>query len=84
MGFKEFSANTNNDVQNGKKVVEEYYNMYKGKSENELLDELHKHVAKQKQDGTFNIDALSNMLNKLSPFLSEEQRLKMEEILKNL
>lgn len=86
MGFKDYqgASQEQNKAKQCASDVQNFYNMYKGKSEDELLEELTKHVAKQKQDGTFNYNSLCAMLNKVSPFLSNEQKTKMKEILENL
>lgn len=87
MGFKNFDKENNIDADNlskqGKKV-EKLYNHYKGMSEDELVSELFKYVSKEKENGTFDYDALCNMLEKISPFLSDEQKLKMKQIMENL
>ena len=91
MGFKDYCNNyekekiTKSSVGNeNTKNVEELYDKYKDKNEDELLSELFKNVAKQKEDGTFNYEGLLNTINKVSPFLSKEQNLKIKEILKNI
>lgn len=84
MGFKNYNNTKQNDLEKESKKAEKLYNIYKDKSQDELIEELYKHVEKQKRDGTFNYEALSNMLNKLTPYLSEEQQQKMKEILEDL
>ncbi len=86
MGFKDFSNKniSGHDLKQGSKKVESLYNEYKDKSEDELIKELLSHVAKQKQDGTFDYDSLCGMLNQVSPFLNESQKIKMKEILEQL
>lgn len=84
MGFKDYTNNNEEKILNESKKVENLYNEYKGKSEDELISELYKYVAKQKQDGTFDYDALEKMLNQLSPFLSKEQKQKMKGILESI
>ena len=95
MGFKEYEKlhhtdeKTSNNMSYEKpkkesQKVENLYNQYKNKSEDELIEELYKHVAKQKQNGTFDYNTLSNMLEKISPLLSTQQKQKMKEILENL
>lgn len=84
MGFKSFNETDKKSLENESKKVESLYNEYKDKSQDELVEELYKHVAKQKQDGTFDYNSLENMLNKVSPFLTSEQKIKMKEILEQL
>ncbi len=90
MGFKDFSKNYNHKSAEGKedinntKKVEDIYEKYKDKNEEELLSELCKNVAKQKQDGTFDINSLNEMASKMSPFLTKEQNLKLKEIINQI
>lgn len=85
MGFKQYSNEQNNDTE--KQVgnqVENLYNTYKGKNEDELLAELVKHVAKQKENGTFDYNNLEKMLSKVMPFLNEQQKQKLNDVLKQI
>lgn len=95
MGFKEYEKSHLADEKTNNKIaddtlkkesqkVENLYNQYKNKSEDELVEELYKHVAKQKQNGTFDYNTLCKMLEKISPLLSTQQKQKMKEILENL
>ena len=87
MGFKNFDKSNDikeEDLKKESKKVQKLYNEYKDKSEDELVAELYKYVQKQKDNGTFDYDSLSNMLEKISPFLSAQQKQKMKEILVSL
>lgn len=84
MGFKQFSSEQKTQAEQAEKQVENMYNTYKGKSEDELLAELIKHVAKQKENGTFDINNLEKMLSKIMPFLNEQQKQKLNEVLKQI
>ena len=89
MGFKDFCKSQENekkdvDYEQNTKRVEKLYDEYKDKSEDELMSELINNVAKQKQDGTFDYNNIQNMLEKLSPFLTPEQNLKVKELLKKI
>ena len=87
MGFKNYNKEQNNEEEKIKQEankINALYNEYKGMSEDELINELYKYVAKQKQDGTFYYDSLNNMLNQLTPFLTSEQQNKMKDILNSL
>lgn len=95
MGFKDFCENNEqinqnqnindmDDLKKTEKKVEDMYNKYKGKSEDELISELYKNIEKQKKDGTFNYENIENMAKKLSPFLNQNQRKKMQELLENI
>lgn len=91
MGFKNYCKNSNQTNKNYEnlgsdktKRVEELYDEYKDKNEDELLAELFKNVQKQKQDGTFDYDALVNTVNKIAPFLTKEQNLKIKDLLEKI
>lgn len=85
MGFKDYNNNiSEQQLKQGSKKVESLYNEYKDKSEDELIKELLSHVAKQKKEGTFNYASLCEMLNQISPFLNEQQKTRMKEILEQL
>ena len=84
MGFKQFSNEQKANEEQAGKHVENLYNTYKGKSEDELLAELVKHVAKQKENGTFDMNNLQNMLAKIMPFLNNEQKKKLNDVLKQI
>ena len=87
MGFKDYKNKSEINEEKYKedsKKIEDIYNTYKNKSQDELTYELLKHVENQKKDGTFNYDSLCEMLNKVSPFLTKDQKLKMNELLKKL
>lgn len=91
MGFKEYSnsskqedVKTKQDRQREEEKLEQIYNNFKDKNEDELLSELFKNVENQKQNGTFNYDGLKNTIDKISPFLTKEQNLKIKEILAKL
>lgn len=82
MGFKQFSQVS--QAKEASNQVENMYNSYKDKSEDELITELINHVAKQKQNGTFDMDNLEQMLAKVRPFLNEKQRQKLQDVLKQI
>ena len=86
MGFKNFSNKTKVEGfdENKKKSIEEIYNTYKDKQEDELLAELFKNINKQKQNGTFDYNGLVSAINNMSPFLSNEQSVKIKEILEKI
>jgi len=85
MGFKEYSKNTQTNEKSFSneetKNIENLYNKYKDQPEDQLINELLNTIAKQKKEGTFNYDALKSIIEKISPFLSKEQNLKIKEIL---
>ena len=89
MGFKEYcnGNDTERNKDNSKiaeEKVEDLYNKYKDKNEDELLFELLKNVELQKKEGKFNYETLVKMIEKMSPFLSDEQRIRIKEILKKI
>lgn len=84
MGFKQFSNEQKSKAENAEKQVENLYNTYKGKSEDELLFELVNHVAKQKENGTFDYQNLENILSKIMPFLNDRQKEKLNDVLKQI
>lgn len=88
MGFKDFCNNAQKNEQkintNEEKNIEEVYEKYKNKSQDELIEELFKNVNEQKQNGTFNYEGLKNTIQKVSPFLTREQNLKLKELLGKL
>ena len=53
-----------------------------GKSEEELLDELKSKVNESKSQGKFNDKELNNFKKTVLPFLNEEQKSKLDEIIK--
>ena len=85
MGFKDY-CNTNNSKNENfeSKKVEDVYEKYKDKNEDELLSELYKNINIQKQNGTFNYESLVSAVNKISPFLNNEQKLKIKDLLEKI
>ena len=57
---------------------------YRGKSEEELMRELKQTVQKDKASGTLNDKKMENFQKKISPMLNEQQRKKLEKIMKEL
>lgn len=90
MGFKDFCMNENSKEKENnlnkeqEQKVEELYDKYKDKSEDELMNELLRNVSKQKQDGSFNYNSIADTFDKLSPFLNSEQNLKLKELLQKI
>ena len=74
--------NFNNfEINNDLKVkMDTYQNM----TEKELQSELLKEVNKQKQNGTFSLQRIEEVKNKLSPMLTKEQMQKLENLIKML
>jgi len=88
MGFKDFCNNKNcfdkEQSENKQINVEQIFNKYKNKNQQELLDELFKNVEEQKQNGSFDYNGLTNMLEKMSPFLNQEQKQNLETLLNKI
>ena len=59
-------------------------NTYQKMTEKEIQSELFKEVNKQKQNGTFSLQRIEDVKNKLSPMLTEEQRQKLDGLIKML
>ena len=71
----------NLEINNDLKVkMDTYQNM----TEKELQAELLKEVNKQKQNGTFSLQRIEEVKNKLSPMLTKEQMQKLENLIKML
>lgn len=89
MGFKDFckEKECENKIKSqsiNDENAEEIFNKYKDMEQDQLLLELYKNIEKQKKDGTFNYNGLCEMVEKMSPFLSKEQNLKIKQILKEI
>ncbi len=57
---------------------------YRGKSEDELMRELKQTVQKDKAAGTLTDKKMENFQKKISPMLNEQQRKKLDKIMKEL
>ncbi len=77
--LKNFSAE-NGDITD-RDVVEQAVNKYKDKDELELVSELEKAVARAKADGSFDREAIDNFARLVSPYLSDEQREKLDNLI---
>ena len=54
--------------------IENLYEKYKDYSQAELMEELAKQVAKQKKDGSFDFEKIMNSVNTILPYLNQEQK----------
>lgn len=91
MGFKEYAQNCENNSKQNEfkqnqetKKIEKIYDSLKDKNEDELLNELFKNVNKQKEDGTFDYVSLKETINKISAFLTPEQKTKINDLLEKI
>lgn len=57
---------------------------YRGKSEEKLMRELKQTVQKDKASGTLTDKKMESFQKKISPMLNEQQRKKLEKIMKEL
>ena len=57
---------------------------YRGRSEDELMRELKQTVQKDKAAGTLTDKKMENFQKKISPMLNEQQRKKLDKIMKEL
>lgn len=57
---------------------------YRGRSEDELMRELKQTVQKDKAAGTLTDKKMENFQKKISPILNEQQRKKLDKIMKEL
>lgn len=66
------------------KDLKDKINTYQNMTEKQLQAELFKEVSRQKQNGTFSLQRIEEVKNKLLPMLTEEQRQKLEGLIKML
>lgn len=66
------------------KSLKDKINEYKSKSQNELLEELVSSVQKQKENGSYNQEKLFEMINTVSPYLTQEQVENMKGLLEKI
>ena len=88
---KTASAKFQNDVktQNSTGQIDEQnirqtLNKYQGMSQSDLMQELIKETNKQKQNGKLNDQKLAELGSQLNPMLDDNQKTKLDEILKML
>ena len=65
------------DEQDVKKIIDEH----SSKSEEELMKELKEEVNKSKREGNFTDEQVQNFKKTVLPFLSDEQKSKLDEII---
>lgn len=92
MDFKKFAKNNTNRQKSGesgakseeeelKKTFDDTVKRAKGKSQNELMDEILRQAAKDKRDGKLSDKDLQNFFNSVAPMLNPEQIKKLKEIM---
>ena len=84
--YSEKNKNVENESQNKQlnDDVINFYNKYKEYSSDELLNELISKTNEQKQNGELNYQQLSSMVDKLNPFLNEQQKNNMRGIMEKI
>lgn len=80
------SCNNNQKKENNidQKTLEDIYSKYKDFSNDDLFSTLMNEVAKQKENGTFDYNALENMVNSLKGAMPDENFEKIKRILNRL
>ena len=64
--------------------IRQTLNKYQGMSQSDLMQELIKETNKQKQSGKLNDQKLAELSSQLKPMLDDNQKTKLDEILKML
>lgn len=71
-------------TENIEKDVQEKINKYKGYSENDLLQEFHRVTKEKKQEGSLDSKKILNVVDKLSPFLNNQQKESLKNLIKTI
>lgn len=66
------------------KDVQDTINKYKGYSENELLQEFQKITKEKKQEGSLDSRKILNVVDKISPFLNDQQKESLKNLIKTI
>lgn len=72
------------DTAGGEQAIREALEARSGRSEAELLDELAALTRQEREAGRMDNMVMDDIYEKLSPMLTEEQRLKMRQVLSRL
>ncbi len=70
--------------QNHGDLVEEFMKRYGKMDERQMMSEMFKLIQQKKQEGTFDTEQIRRAATQLAPFLSEEQRAYMYNLLNYL
>lgn len=70
--------------QNYSGLVDEFMKRYGKMSEKQMIDEMFELISQKKKEGSFNINQIKNIAEKVKPFLSEEQQSYMMELLEKI
>ena len=85
--FKETSKvqdNTINQQNKQQSTPEEMFNTYKDMDQSQLMSELTKNIAKQKQDGSFDYNKIVSSISQVMPYLTGEQQQNLMTILNQI
>lgn len=70
--------------QNGAVSPQDIFNFYQHKTQDELLTEILKQAASRRSEGTLADSDLENFYRQIAPFLSQDQRNKLDDVIKKL
>ena len=79
MNIKDFRQNATTEDN-----LRQTYDKYKNYSQNQLFEELMSAVGSQKNEGTFDKNKLETILSAIAPNLTEEQKNRLDSLLKIL
>ena len=82
--FKSFAEQNKKVLDENKDKVSEYQeiiNKYKDMDQNSLMASLFKEAAKLKREGKLDTNTLNNLKQTISPFLNNEQKKMLDELL---
>ena len=82
--FKSFVDNNKKVIDENKDKISEYQeiiNKYKDMNQNDLMKSLLDEANKLKKEGKLDANALSNLKQTISPFLNNEQKKMLDELL---
>ena len=82
--MSEFEFNENKKDYSNEEILRNKYDEFKGMDREELNNKLFEEVARQKQNGTFDYDALSKMIETLRGSLPENDYNNLKRILESL
>ena len=84
MNFSDYLKNENKTTKTSEDDLKKAYDDLKDKSPEELNKRLFDEVKKQKSEGTFNFDALSQSVESIKGYMSEETYKNIKSILETL
>ena len=82
--LSKFEFNENKKDYSNEEILRNKYDEFKGMDREELNNKLFEEVARQKQNGTFDYDALSKMIETLRGSLPENDYNNLKRILESL